>query len=184
MTHLLRWISKLSDGLDRLARGVAAVLVAGMSVILIAQVFFRYVLQNSLPWSEEIARYLFVWASMLGAGIALRLRFHPGLTLLVDRLPGRWRALVGVLANGLVLVLLLVVAREGFLIARMNAWQRSPAVGIPMTYPYAAVWVGALVMAVHALRFLVHELASLAGTRAAAEAETPGLVAGEERYSS
>ncbi|HLT59499.1 MAG TPA: TRAP transporter small permease [Limnochordales bacterium] len=180
---LLRWIEWLSDGLDRVARAVVAVLIGAMSIILIAQVFFRYVLQNSLPWSEEIARYLFVWASLLGASIALRLRFHPGLTLLVDRLPVKYRAGVGVLAHGLVLVLLLVVAREGFLIGRMNAWQRSPAVGIPMTYPYAAVWVGALIMAVHVLRFLVHDMAMFAGKAAGADTGA-GAPAGEERFSS
>lgn len=180
---LLRWIGYVSDGLDRVARGLVAVLVGVMSVILIAQVFFRYALQNSLPWSEEVARYLFVWASLLGASIALRLHFHPGLTLLVDRLPGRVRAAVNLVAHGLVLVLLVVVAREGFLIGRMNTWQRSPAVGIPMTYPYAAVWVGALVMAVHVLRFMLHDIAALVGHGQEVPMDA-GAAPGEERFSS
>lgn len=182
---LLRWMTRLSDALDQLARWVCAVFVAVMSVLLIAQVFFRYVLQHSLPWSEEAARYLFVWSSILGASIALRLHFHPGLTLLVDRLPSRARVAVNVLAHGLVLVLLLVVAREGFQIAQMNAWQRSPAMRISMTYPYAAVWVGALVMAVHVVRFLVGDLLVLFGKSGQAgvdgAAATPVV---EERYSS
>lgn len=180
---VVHWIRGLSDGVDRVARWIVAVLVGAMSLILIAQVFFRYVLQNSLPWSEEIARYLFVWASLLGASIALRLRYHPGLELMVNALPPRWRAAAGLLANGLVLLLLVVVAREGFLIGRMNAWQRSPAMGIPMTYPYAAVWVGSLLMAVHVLRFMVEEVAAWVGKGAAAGAAA-APPAGEERFSS
>ncbi|MBO8141282.1 MAG: TRAP transporter small permease [Firmicutes bacterium] len=179
----LEWAERVSDALDRVARALVAVLVAVMSIVLIAQVFFRFVLQNSLSWSEELSRYLFVWVSMLGAGIALRQHFHPGLTLVVDRLPPRARAAVKVLAQLLVLALLIVVIREGYELGRMNAWQRSPAMGIPMTYPYAAVWVGAAVMAVHVVRFLLQAMVALLGWSAEPAAKTEPLPQ-EERLGS
>lgn len=160
---LLQWVNWMSEHVDRGARVVVAVLVAAMSIILMAQVFFRFVLFHSLPWSEEASRYIFVWVAMLGGSIALRLQWHPGLTLLTDRLPARARAGVAVVANALILVLLYVVIREGFILGGMNASQRSPAMAIPMSYPYAAIWVGGIAMAVHVVRFLVLSVSDLFG---------------------
>jgi len=41
-----------------------------MTVVVLAGVFFRYVLEAPLPWSEELARYLMVWGASLGASVA------------------------------------------------------------------------------------------------------------------
>ena len=44
--------------------------------IVLAAVFFRYVINHSLPWSDEAARYLFVWLTLLGSSAVLRERAH------------------------------------------------------------------------------------------------------------
>ena len=78
-------------GLDRLLAGVEAaaivVLVCVLTAITFAQVAARYVLGDPLIWSEEAARYLFVWVSMIGAALAIREGGHFGLDLLIRRAP-------------------------------------------------------------------------------------------------
>jgi len=68
-------------------RILAATLVAATVVITCAAVFYRYVLNSALLWPEEIAGYLLVWISFIGAYLALRREGHLSFELLLDRLP-------------------------------------------------------------------------------------------------
>ena len=63
-----------------------AVLLAAIALIVALEVVSRYILNVSLAWSEEIARHLFIWASFLGAGVALKRGAHIGVDSLVTRL--------------------------------------------------------------------------------------------------
>ena len=50
-------------------------LMAAIAILTLAQVFWRYVLEQPLQWSEEVARYCFVWVTFLGAATLMRLRW-------------------------------------------------------------------------------------------------------------
>ena len=64
---------KLLKKLDRnLERYLLFVLLAGMTLILGIQIFFRFVLNNSLTWSEELARFMFIWSTFLSIGFCLK----------------------------------------------------------------------------------------------------------------
>ncbi|MDR5815023.1 TRAP transporter small permease subunit [Caballeronia sp. LZ033] len=58
-----------------------AVIVAGLGVI------FRFVLHDSLSWSDEVSAYLFVWLTCLDAAAGVKLRAHPEVRVLADRVP-------------------------------------------------------------------------------------------------
>lgn len=72
---------------DILLIGLNAVMV----VIVLGAVFFRYVLNNSLSWSDELVRYLFVWFSLMGSALVLREREHIRVEYFVEKLPPRIR---------------------------------------------------------------------------------------------
>jgi len=65
-----------------LCRYALMTVVAVLAVILIAAVFWRYALNNAIPWSEELSKYLMVWLTFLGAPIALRHGSHINIDLL------------------------------------------------------------------------------------------------------
>ncbi|MFR3118365.1 MAG: TRAP transporter small permease [[Clostridium] symbiosum] len=65
-----------------------AATMAIVCLLLIVQVFFRYVLNSPLIWSEECARYMFVWTVMLGLGYNVRTKNNISVSLLTSRLPG------------------------------------------------------------------------------------------------
>ena len=73
--------------LDAMVATIAAVAVAATVVITCLAVFFRYVLDDALPWPEEIDGYLLIWISFLGAYLAARSGQHLGVDLVVDMLP-------------------------------------------------------------------------------------------------
>lgn len=143
---MLDWLSRQ---LDRAAMAAAAALGAVMATALLAQVVFRFVLEHPLSWSEELARYCFVWVGMLGASGGIRRGLHPSLDLLAARLPGRpgaWlrgAALLAAVAFGG------LVTYYGAALALFNMRQRSPAMDLPMGVPYAAVPAAGLLMTVH-----------------------------------
>ena len=65
----------------------AMFLVITVAAIVTAGVFFRYVLNDSLSWSEELAKYAMLWLVFLGAPIALRLGVHPNIEIIISRFP-------------------------------------------------------------------------------------------------
>jgi TRAP-type C4-dicarboxylate transport system permease small subunit len=122
-----------------------------MTCTILLQVFLRYVVKASLPWSEELARYLMVWIGLMGASLAMHEGRHVGVTLLVDRLHGAARRLVaGIALLGVLWFLWLMISQGAVLV--QNIWQqRSPALNLPMVIPYAAIPLGAIFMTVQAL---------------------------------
>ena len=70
---------------------VIAALFAATIVVVTAQVVWRYAFNNSLVWTEELSRYLFVWMTFVGAALAVKESSHIRVSLLVDCLPARVR---------------------------------------------------------------------------------------------
>jgi TRAP-type C4-dicarboxylate transport system permease small subunit len=72
---------------ERAIDAAAIAAFAGIFLCVIAQVVLRYVFNNPLTWSEELARYLFIWCAFLGWIVASRRNSHLAMTFVVDRLP-------------------------------------------------------------------------------------------------
>ena len=85
---LTRALGALNATLLTLGRGLGAFCMAAMVVIILAQVFWRYVLNNALPWPEEAARFLMLWATGLMIGTAFRRGGFVSIELFVRLLHG------------------------------------------------------------------------------------------------
>jgi TRAP-type C4-dicarboxylate transport system permease small subunit len=135
----------------RLERGAAVALLAVTVALVILQVIFRYVLNSSLSWSEEAARYLFIWSAVLGFSSSVHARRLFSFDMVARRLSARGRAICA----GLFLI-----AAAGFLWALViggsalvagTASQTSPAMSLPMSVPYAALPVAGVLIVLHLL---------------------------------
>jgi TRAP-type C4-dicarboxylate transport system permease small subunit len=147
----LRWLEHAGRCCNGFAKLLLVVLSAVMAVTILLQVFLRYVVKASLPWSEELARYLMVWIGLMGASLAVHEGRHVGVSLLVDRTRGVLRKAVTCIAMCGVLWFLWLMLSEGVRLV-LNIWyQRSPAMNIPMVIPYAAIPLGAIFMMVQVL---------------------------------
>jgi TRAP-type C4-dicarboxylate transport system permease small subunit len=127
-------------------------LVSGvMFLIVIAQVIFRYVLSQPLPWSEELARYLMIWVACLAASEAYVKGNHVGVSFIIDSLKPNLRKIMILAIHLIVSILMGVIAYQGFRLSFLLRDQLSPALGLPMTWPYMAVPVGATLILIQAL---------------------------------
>jgi TRAP-type C4-dicarboxylate transport system permease small subunit len=146
MKHLSHGLNRIAAAQNWFCSWSMLLLGVAMTLTILIQIFFRFVIYRPVPWSEELARYLMVWMGMLGSVIALRKGRHIGVTSLVDRLDGWRRATVRRLVACTIIVFLGIIGWQGLNLAIFNASQLSAAMEISMTIPYAAIPVGAAMM--------------------------------------
>jgi TRAP-type C4-dicarboxylate transport system permease small subunit len=124
------------------------ILLGCQVAIIFSEIVFRYVLDSSLIWSEELARYLLVWVAMLGCSIALRKKGHFGIELLVKEFPKGIRKLCALLTCAVMFIFLGTMTAVGTLMVA-QADEVSTVMQMPMRYPYAAIPLGGFLMLFH-----------------------------------
>lgn len=108
-------ISRLNDVVCWTGKQLAWILVAAMTFLVIAQVFYRYVLNNPLAWTEEAAIFAMIWMTFLVTPIAYRTGGNVAIEIIRDLFTGRWQALIQLVINLLVILLLVVLLRHSIL---------------------------------------------------------------------
>lgn len=157
MNSFAHAVTKFDDALARGEEWVLIALVLAMSGIVFLQVVFRYVLAQPLQWSEELARYMFVWTTLLGAALGVRNSVHFGVDFFVRMLPAGGVRLFTLLTYLVMLIVIAVLLVHGFILVQKTAAQRSPAMEISMAWAYACVPGGAALMLIHLLSLMVRE---------------------------
>jgi len=115
-----------------------------MTVLIFLQVVFRYVLNMSLSWSEELARFLQIGLTLIGSAYAIKQKIHISLGDSITRkLPNRIKMIVPYIIDVLVLAFTITVLIQGIEIVRIVSYQTSASIGIPMMYVYAVIPVSA-----------------------------------------
>ena len=127
-------------------------LLSSMSIVIFLQVVFRYIIRYSLPWSEELARYLFVWLALMGAAAGVKKNAHFGVDILVRKLNLKNQNILYLTGSSFILFFLCVIIFEGTKLTINNWTQLSPAMRIPMSFPYAAVPVSSLLMVIYTVK--------------------------------
>lgn len=125
---------------------ITTILFVAMIVILFLQVWFRYVLAAPLPWSEEGARFILIWLSMLGACIASREGQHFLFRWFALFLPGEARFWLRRLCDLLAIAILVVILRYSIVYLDVVERQTAPGTGLNMRVPYAGVTIGAALL--------------------------------------
>ena len=129
-------------------------LFSAMVVVTTLGVFFRYVLNNALPWAEEADRYLFIWLSFVGASITMRHKAHIAVDLLLRYASPAWHRRLVLMAQGCVLVFLGVVFWASLPVIELTSETRATATDIPMSWVYIAAPVGCVLIAIETLRLM------------------------------
>jgi TRAP-type C4-dicarboxylate transport system permease small subunit len=140
---------------------VAVTLFSAMVVVTTLGVFFRYVLNNALPWAEEADRYLFIWLSFVGASITMRHKAHIAVDLLMRYVPPAWRHVLALAAQASVLVFLGVVFWASLPVIELTSETRATATDIPLSWVYIAAPIGCTLIAVETLRLMARTWAEM-----------------------
>ena len=141
-----------------LAEIPGAILIVVEVIILFTGVLFRYVLQEPLLWSDELAGILFLWLSMLGAVVAQHEGGHMRLTVLVGLAPPRWRRQIEAFSSLVVILFLALMLRPAWNHAVAEMTITTPALELHDTFKAAAIFVGCfLMLAIAVLQLIQRE---------------------------
>jgi TRAP-type C4-dicarboxylate transport system permease small subunit len=146
---------RLCDVVEKSIKVIMAALIAGMVVLIAAQVGFRYALNEPLAWTEEVARHLMIWAGLLGAAVAYRHKGHLGMDILVMHLSRPWRRGVEMIVQALAIGFFGILVIHGIPLVERTMRQFSSAIRIPMGYIYASIPVGSALILLFAMEGIV-----------------------------
>ena len=133
------------------------------AVIIFIQVIMRYVFSNSLSWSEELVRYMYIWETWLGVSYATKKCSQLRITLITNRLPAKINWLVETIVMILWFAFGLFLIVVGFsMCARVaDLGQHSTALRIPMQIVYAGIPFGGLLMNIRLLEIFIPHVGKL-----------------------
>lgn len=151
--RLVGLLDRALGHVDRVLVLVCCGLLAGVFAVVILAVFFRYVLNSSLLWGEELARYMAIWLVFLGLSCAHRRSEHVSIKSLLGRLPGVTPSLARRIGESITFIFCAAVAYFGWVATEGNFanHQVSPAMQIGIAWIYLAIPVGFALMALQSL---------------------------------
>jgi TRAP-type transport system small permease protein len=153
---------------------IAFAIFWALAAIVFLQFFTRYVLNDSVAWTEEIARYGLIWVTFIGAAMVTRRNSHIAVVLLPNVLPAWAARLLLALVDIIMLGFLALLSCFSVLIVQRMQVQRMTVVDLPMSVVYGAVVLGCFLMCFRQLQRVWRNARD--GWRSAQEALTEGLV--------
>jgi TRAP-type C4-dicarboxylate transport system permease small subunit len=132
----VNYLKKIGELIDHLFNGLMAIALSVMCIIVFGNVLLRYLFNSGITWSEEVARYLFVWLVLLGSVMVLKDNGHLGVETVIKMLPKPLKRTVYIVSNVIVLYILCLVVEGSWKMTVMNAHSYGPATGMPLSMIY------------------------------------------------
>lgn len=138
MKKVLNWLD------ENLESTICMILMVAFCAILFLQVVMRKVFNNSLSWSEELARYIFIWMVFIGISYGAKQMKHLKIDVFLNIFPKKFRAFIIVIADVIVLVFGGIVVFAAYITVSkyLQVGTASPAVHIPYWFIHSAPIVG------------------------------------------
>lgn len=144
--------NKIFKLIDSLLKAVLVAVVAGFIIIVFVQVVARYAFNNSLSWSEELARVLFTQMIFLAAPLVVLEKKAIAVDIVVQFLPHNAKRYLYLVINALSFVFFCFLAVSGYKFAMANLKQHTTALHLNVGYLYCVIPVSAILMALNCVR--------------------------------
>ncbi|MDZ8119190.1 TRAP transporter small permease [Pontiella agarivorans] len=149
---------KVKDGMTKVLNGALIIAVLLLVLDVVWGVFTRHILNEQAKWTEELARFLLVWVSMLGGAVAFGTKGHLGVDYFVGKFDPEVRKLMAVVSNLVVLFFAVsIFIIGGWQVVRdaLVVEQTTPALGWKMGHVYLAVPIAGVFMVIYTLENLI-----------------------------
>ncbi|GKH52323.1 MAG: TRAP transporter small permease [Oscillospiraceae bacterium] len=144
-------LRRVSNAVNNVVSYTGMILFVILIFACVAQVFFRFVLNNSLSWTEELARYCFIWMHMIGASLLIEANGHATVTVILDLMHGAVRKVFDILIELIILFNGVVMLHSGWVLSYSSRNNLSTAMSVPMWMINSSVAVGGLLLVFQAL---------------------------------
>lgn len=146
---------KVLKALDKIEDTVLITMFMAMVGVIFFQVIMRYFFNNSLSWSEELGKFLFVWLSWLGISIGHRRKEHIKITLLIDKLPYKLKKSAEAITELILIVICGITMYYG--VAMINIQMNVPYAGIKIStaWGYLSLVLGCGIFIIRAVAYFL-----------------------------
>ena len=148
---VIHWLDKYFE------EGLSAILLAAMSIVILLQIILNW-FHMPLSWSEELARYMFIWLIYIASSYAVKKRSHIKVEILSLLMKEKGNFILDIIADVAFLVFATVIAYFGWIatykIAFVNV-QQSPSMHINMGWAYMSFALGCTLMAIRIIQDLI-----------------------------
>ena len=176
MLLLARLLGFINSMLGRIGQALSVTAIGLMVVVILIQVFCRYVLNNALPWPDEAARFLMLWLTGLMAPVALRQGGFVAIDTLKLALPSRATSILSLVLLVMTLAILVVAVqlganhvKSGWLFASSSLKVPLDLLGmkpvkIKLAWSFLSLYVGVWLMIIVSVELILREIITILGS--------------------
>jgi TRAP-type C4-dicarboxylate transport system permease small subunit len=150
-TNIFEKLESFADKLAKITLLVVKVLTGILVITVLTGVFFRYVVRDPLSWTEELARYLMIWAALLAVSVGIKDKEHVGIQLLIKQFPPFLTKVITAVVYIITIVFLGVLTFKGYQVAGRAKTQLSLALNISMYWPLMSIPVSGVLAIIQQL---------------------------------
>lgn len=152
---MMKIIHDIDKVINKILRFIVIIMLSVMSVVVFAQVLFRIV-HLSIPWSEELSKYLLIWSTFLGDAICIRKGSLVGLEFLKNSMSEEKQKILQTILNLIVCAMRLFLINVGFWAVRRVWFQITPVLKLSMGLMYAAIPIGSVFMLINQILVTIY----------------------------
>lgn len=151
---------------------IAMILAAIMTGMILIQVFFRYFLNHSLPWPEELAKFTMVWMTFLVAPYAYRKGLNVNMELFVSKIPKKIRGMLEILLHIFIILMAYYLLNEGLGMVKRGMRIRASTVNFKIGYVYLILPISFGMMMIGGVERILKEVKAVFSPSSADTGET------------
>ena len=167
----MKKITKIYDSLEAF---VLVLALAFSTLLIFVQVIFRYVLNDSITWSEELARYIFIWMIWLGTSVSMKQKEHIRMDMLMNAVHGKGKLVLDLVSGIIMLAFCIFLVKYGWdlVASMMSRGNKSVALRLPMWIVYSSLPFSQLIVALRLIGSIVSDAGKLFGHQTSGEEES------------
>ncbi len=149
MGFILSLFVYISDAANSLVELIVVLLMLFLSILMVSAVFFRYVLNSSIYWSDEVSKILLVSIAFLGSTVAYKHSAHIGIDVFVEKLPNFGERLLNIVIKLTFLGFWFLILIESLKMMPLFLMQKTATLEIPYGYVFSVLPITASVWILH-----------------------------------
>ncbi|MGI6225944.1 MAG: TRAP transporter small permease [Peptococcales bacterium] len=159
-------VKKVLDYIEKIVIIGSIITFSIMIIMGILQVISRHIPGSNLYFTEELARFMFIWAVFLASAICTRKQSHAAIELFVSWMPKGLKKISLFIASVCSLFFFALIFIKGIQLTMVTWSQASPAMEIPMGIIYLAIPVGGFLMLIFTIENIYKEIINSSETAA------------------
>lgn len=125
------------------------------TILVIMNIFLRYVMKTGIYWTEEVVTGLFVWAVFIGSAAGFKRHKHIGVDFLVSKLPDGVRKLVNIIVDIILILINGYLSYLSIIYVKSSYLKPTPVLGVSSVWISSSLVVSLFLMTIYSIIFLI-----------------------------